>query len=254
MDVDPTEMQQRGIVPEDKLPYLTNRMIFNLKKGGMEKNTLMILDLIANNNWERPIYFNNTSLQGISIDLNQYVVQEGNTYRLLPVRNPDSRMEFVNTDLMYDNVMNEFRFRGLNDPKVYNSIDHRNFALNHRSTLNTLASALIKEGKTEKAKAVIQKSLEAIPDASIPYDYTSAQMVKLLFRVGEADQAKEMAELLAERSNDVLSYFDRKNIAPGNETQKNLLILNDLLTTMRNENEDELAQRFENYLIAHYPQ
>jgi tetratricopeptide (TPR) repeat protein len=254
MDVDTTEMKQRGIVPEDKLPYLTSRMIFNLKKGGMEKNTLMILDLIANNNWERPIYFNNTSLQGISIDLNQYVMQEGNTYRLLPVRNPDSRMEFVNTDLMYDNVMNEFRFRGLNDPKVYNSIDHRNFALNHRSTLNTLASALIKEGKTEKAKAVIQKSLEAIPDASIPYDYTSAQMVKLLFRVGEADQAKEMAELLAERSNDVLSYFDRKNIAPGNETQKNLLILNDLLTTMRNENEDELAQRFENYLIAHYPQ
>ncbi len=250
--VDTADIKSRNIVPEDKYPYLVDRMMFNLKGSGLEKNTLMILDLIANNNWERPIYFNNTSLQGVSVNLNDYVVQEGNAYRLLPVKNPNPRSEFVNTEIMFDNVMNEFRFRGLDDPKVYNSIDHRNFALNHRSTFNSLANALIREGKLEKAREVLNRSLEAIPDNSIPYDYTSSQMVKLLYRIGENEKAKEIAEVIGERANDALNYFGMYNISIGNETQKNILILNDLVNTMKSENENDLAQKFEQYLMSHY--
>ena len=62
MNIDTAEIKSRDLVPLEKQQYITDKMIFNLKKGGLEKNTLMILDLIANNNWERPIYFNNTSL------------------------------------------------------------------------------------------------------------------------------------------------------------------------------------------------
>ncbi len=252
LNIDTTDIKSRNIVPENKYPYLADKMVFNLKKGGLEKNTLMILDLIASNNWERPIYFNNTSLQGVSVNLNDYVVQEGNAYRLLPLKNPNPRVEFVDTDVMFENVMEKFRFRGLNDPKVYNSIDHRNFALNHRSTFNSLANALIREGKMEKAKEVIYKSLEAIPDNSIPYDYTSSQMVKLLYRVGDMDKAKEIAMTIGERANEALNYFEEYNISIGNEAQKNLMILNDLVNTMKAENENELAQKFEEYLVKHY--
>lgn len=252
LNIDSADVISRNIIPDDKIQYLTDRMVFNLKKGGLEKNTLMILDLIANNNWERPIYFNNTSLQGVSVNLNDYVVQEGNSYRLLPVKNPNSKIEFVNTDIMYENVMNKFRYRGLDDPNVYNSVDHRNFALNHRSTFNSLANALLSEGKTEKAKEVIFKSLEVIPDNSITYDYTSSQTVKLLYRLGEKEKAKEIAMLIGERANDALTYFADYNVNIGNETQKNLLILNDLVNTMKSENENELAQKLEEYFITHY--
>ncbi len=252
LDVDSAAVMNMGIIPDDKKQYFTDRMIFKLKRNGLEKNTLMILDLLAANNWERPIYFNNTSLQGVSIDLNEYVVQEGNTYRLLPVKNPNRRVEFVNTEVMYDNVMNKFRFRGLNDPKVYNSIDHRNFALNHRSTFNSLANALIREGKTEKAKEVLFRSLEVIPDNTIPYDYTSSQMVKLLYAVGERDKALEIAKVIGERANEALTYFERYNISIGNETQKNIVILNDLVNTMKNQGELELAKKFEEYFMNHY--
>ena len=252
LNIDTAEIKTTDLVPMDKHQYLTDKMIFNLKEGGLQKNTLMILDLIASNNWERPIYFNNTSLQGVSVSLNDYVVQEGNAYRLLPVKNPTPRSEFVNTETMYDNVMNEFQFRGLDDPNVYNSIDHRNFALNHRSTFNSLANALFKEGKMDKAKEVIYKSLEAIPDESIPYDYTTSQTVKLLYRLGENEKAKEIAGLIGERANDALLYFGEYNINIGNETQKNLLILNDLVNTMKTENENELAQKFEEYFMSHY--
>ncbi len=252
LNIDTADIKSRDLVPESKKEYITDRMVFNLKRGGLEKNTLMILDLIANNNWERPIYFNNTSLQGVSINLNEYVVQEGNTYRLLPVRNPDPRSEFVNTEVMYRNVMNEFRFRGLDDPKVYNSIDHRNFALNHRSAFNSLANALIREGEMEKAREVIYKSLEVIPDISIPYDYTSSQTIKLLYAIGDNEKAREMAELIGERAYEALNYFERYNINIGNESQKNIIILNDLVNTMKSQQENELAQRFEEYFITHY--
>ncbi len=252
LNIDSADVVNRKIVPEDKVQYVTKQMVFNLKKGGLEKNTLMILDLIASNNWERPIYFNNTSLQGVSVSLNDYVVQEGNAYRLLPVKNPSPRNEFVNTEIMYENVMNKFQYRGLDDPKVYNSIDHRNFALNHRSTFNSLANALMREGKTEMAKEVIFKSLAVIPDNSIPYDYTASQTVKLLYSLGEREKAKEIATLIGERANDALTYFLEYNIAAGNETQKNLVILNDLVSTMKDENENELAQKFEEYFFSHY--
>ncbi len=252
LDVDSAAVMDKDIIPEDKKQYFTDRMIFKLKRNGLEKNTLMILDLLATNNWERPVYFNNTSLQGVSIDLNEYVVQEGNTYRLLPVKNPNRRVEFVNTDVMYDNVMNKFRFRGLNDPKVYNSIDHRNFALNHRSTFNSLANALIREGKTEKAKEVLFRSLEVIPDNTILYDYTSSQMVKLLYAVGERDKALEIAKVIGERANEALTYFERYNISIGNETQKNIVMLNDLVNTLKNQGELELAKKFEEYFMNHY--
>lgn len=252
LDIDTADIKSRNLVPEDKEQFIPEKMVFTLRRGGLEKNTLMILDLIANNNWERPIYFNNTSLQGASINLNDYVVQEGNAYRLLPVKNPNPRTEFVNTELMYDNVMNEFRFRGLADPNVYNSIDHRNFALNHRSTFNSLANALLSEGKKEKAIAVLNKSLEEIPDISIPYDYTSSQTVKLLFAAEQRERALEIAKVMGERANEELEYLNDKNLSIGNETQKNLLILNDLVNTMKSENENELAARFEEYFMKHY--
>ena len=252
LDIDTVDIISRNLIPENKKQYITDKMIFTLRRGGLEKNTLMILDLIANNNWERPIYFNNTSLQGASINFNDYVIQEGNAYRLLPIKNPNPRSEFVNTDIMYANVMNDFRFRGMNDPKVYNSIDHRNFALNHRSTFNSLANALLREDKVEKAKEVLNRSLEVMPDISIPYDYTSSQLVKLLYLAGERDKAREIATVIGERSNIALIYMGDNNLVIENEMQKNLLILNDLVNTLKSENENELAQKFEEYFVTHY--
>jgi len=252
LPIDSAGVIAKEIIPKDMESLVTSQMVFNLKRGGVEKNTLMILDLIANNNWERPIYFNNTSLQGVSVDLSPYVVQEGATYRLLPVHNLNPRSELVNTDIMYRNVMERFQFRGLNDPKVYNSIDHRNFALNQRSTFNSLAAALIRENKIEEARKVIFRSLEAIPDNSILYDYTSAQTIKLLFSLGEREKAKEIATVMGERANEALIYFEKYNLSIDNETQKNIVILNDLVSTLKSQGETELAQKFEEYFVTHY--
>ena len=250
--VDTAAVRSSGIIPAALLPNLTNRLDFSLRRSGMEKNTLMILDLIDQSNWERPIYFNNTSLQGISVDLSPYVVQEGNAYRLLPLKNPEIRIEQVNTDVMYENVMTEFRFRGLNDPKVYNAVEYRNFALNQRSTFNSLASALMLEGRFDMAREVLLKNLEVIDDVSVPYDYSTSQTVSLLFQLGERERALEIGKILGTRADEILEYFNKYNTSLGDERDRRLKSLFDLGQIMKRENENELAAQFEEQFMLHY--
>lgn len=251
-NIDTADVINRNLIPPSKLEHVASQMRFEVKRNGIEKNTLMILDLIEANNWERPIYFNNTSLNGISVNLTQHVVQEGNAYRLLPINNPSPNEEFVNTEVMYDNMMYNFHFRELDNPKVYYSEDYRNFVLNHRSSFNSLATALIKKGDLPRAREVLNRSLDVMPDAAIPYDYTTAQMVGLLFTVGEREKAMEISEVMARRADEVLTYFYRYNAAVGNETQKNLIIMNEIIRILKTEGENEKASQMEVRFMEHY--
>ena len=154
-------------------------MTLKSNKNGLEKKDLAFLDLLQGNNWERPIYFNNTSLNGINIDLKRNVVQEGFAYRLMPVLNPNSG-SLINTELMYYNMLNNSHWRELDNENAYFSEDHRGFIMNYRSTFNTLIRNLINDGDYEKALEVINKSIELIPDKSIMYDHFSVQLVEFL--------------------------------------------------------------------------
>ena len=251
LDIDSAKVTGMGIIPDDKLDLLVKRMNWRMKGNVLEKKDLMILDLITTNNWERPIYFNNTSRQGVNFNFDKYLIQEGQAYRLLPIENT-SGGEFVNTDLMYENMVNNFYFREVDNPDVYYNEDYRNFILNHRSSFNTLAEALINEEKEEKASRVIHTSLSKMPDISIPYDYTSATMVELLLRLGETDNAKEIAEKLATRSDEQLGYYIENDIQIGLEIQKHLLILQSLSRTMDRFGETELAESYNNIVRVHY--
>ncbi len=252
LNVDSAEVMKLGIIPEDKKHLFTSKMIFKLKKNILEKNALMVLDLIDNNKWKRPIYFNSTSMMGVGVDFMPYLVQEGNAYRLLPVLNPNRRSLLVNSDVMYENVMTKFGFRGLDNPKVYNSIDYRNFALNMRSTFNALANTLLNQGETDKAKIVLNKSLEAIPDISIPYDATSSQMVGLLLRAGEKEKALEIADIMGKRSDEMLTYLaDYKDYLVYNP-KTYIDILYELLVTLKQEKMNDKAQEMESILMKHY--
>src|SRR5690606_1754313 len=169
-----------GIVPAELEHLIVPEMRLRLRGNGLEKKDLAMLDVLATANWERPLYVNNTSLSQFNVDLSPYVVQEGNAYRILPVQNSDPEVELVDTDKSYNNVMEHFQFRGLDDPSVYFSPDYRSFVQNHRSSLNSLASALIIRGDSARAREVLLHSINKMPDHGVPFDYTSPQTVELL--------------------------------------------------------------------------
>lgn len=251
MDVDTEDVISRGLIPAHLEEKVLPRMTFTVKGGGLEKKDLMILNLIAENNWERPIYFNNTSLAGVGINFNNYVVQEGTTFRLLPIQSRQEE-QAVDVDKMYDNVMNKFSWRGLDDPSIYHTEDYRNFVYNHRSSLNTLAEALIALGDRSRAKEVIDLSLRVMPDKPVLYDFASVETVRLLFRLGEDERAMEIAEVIAVRSDENLGYMLDKNKPYRYERAKSLNSLNYLSQIMREAGKNDLAADYQQRLMQHY--
>ena len=248
-----TELSSVPSQTSDLSRYLTNRLTWRVKGRGLEKKDLAIIDLIANNNWERPVYFNTTSLRSISMDLNKHVVQEGLTYRLMPIEYPPQNGEFlVNVDLMYDNLMNKFHWRGLSDPSTYNTEDYRNFCLNHRSSFNSLAIALLGRGQADRAKEVMLKSLEVMPNEVIPYDFFSVQMVGLLMEVGERDLAMDISTNVGDRASEWLEYNADNPSNDQFEMQRRLLSLSEISRSLRQYGENEMAAKYAEVLNTYY--
>lgn len=262
--VDTAHVRELGFVPRNLRREILPQMTIRLKGNGLEKKDLAFLDLLATNNWERPIYVNYTSMAQLNLDLRPYAIAEGNAYRIIPVRNPDKDADFVNTDVMYDNLIKKFAYRGLDNPKVYYNEDYRGFVLNHRSGLNTLAEALVREATTEtsltgalvssevpavskmeRAREVLLFNLEKMPDAAIPYDESSVETINLLFQVGEKERAIEVATLVGTRAEQMVAYLLSKNDGLTQDLRRNMVILAVLQRVLYENGENELAKRFE---------
>ena len=252
LDVDTTKVLSMGIIPPQMKSLLAPRMQWRMKKSYLEKKDLMVLDLIATNNWERPIYFNNTSRMGIGLELGDYLVQEGNAFRLLPVNNHQKDVDLVNTDIMYENLMHNFYYRELDNPKVYYNEDYRKFVLNQRASFNTLTAALIKEGKEERAREVALKNLELMPDKAIPYDYTTTTTVEYLLALGEKEKALEIVHVLGPRADENVGYYIKNNNNISYQLNLNLVILRDLAQTMARYGEIDLAKKYSDALESYY--
>jgi len=252
LNVDTSAVLSKGIIPAAFRNYLTPRMLINITDRVLEKKDLAILDIMLTNNWERPLYFNNTSLAGVNMDIRKYVVQEGNAYRLLPIENPSPEETLVDTNIMYDNMMNNFYWRGLQDPGIYYNEDYRNFVLNHRASFNTLVESLIIEGDTERARNAALKSLEMMPDNVIPYDHFSVRMVSLFLEVGEEDKAREISALMSVRADEMLTYMFENTISDSFGVQRNLIILNELARVFKAYDDPELAKTYEDMFRKHY--
>ncbi|MFN7601449.1 MAG: DUF2723 domain-containing protein, partial [Bacteroidota bacterium] len=181
----------------------------------------------------------------INIDLSPYAVQEGNAYRILPVRNPRKDRDYlVDTERSMDIMMNKFRYRGLDNPKIYYTEDYRGFVVNHRSSFNALAQALIDEGKMEKADKLLMFSLAKMPDNVIPYDHTAPETIDLLFQVGEKDKAIEMAKVVGDREITMGNYLmdEGRGIS---DMRKSIFVLNALQRTLYQNGENDLAKKYE---------
>ncbi len=136
---------------------------------------VVILDILATNNWKRPVYFLSTQVPR-SLGLEDYLQLDGFAYRLVPCKTQPtdgfSEAGRVNADSLYDKLMNRFRWGNMNDPKIfmdYNTVRTTNI-LGIRSCFSRLADEYIKQGNREKAIRVLDRCMELMPRQSVPYD------------------------------------------------------------------------------------
>jgi len=210
LPVDTATVKKLGLVPKGREKQLVPRLEWSLGTGALEKKSLMILDLIATNNWQRPIYFSSTMNPDDFLNLQPYFQVEGLAYRLLPLRNPNRSAPgapgYVNLDLNYHQLLQTFAYRGLDDDTVFYDENNLHFPTNYRDKFARLANAYLANGDRAKAKEVAEYCLRVMPNAAIPYDYYSPQLVPALVAGGARARANEILDTTARQAQQVIAY------------------------------------------------
>jgi hypothetical protein len=185
------------------------------KRHYITKDELMVLDMIAHNNWERPLYFAITVGRDKYLNLQDYFQLEGFAYRLVPIKTETSdgglNVGRVDSKAMYENVMNKFKWGNMNSPKVYIDENNSRMMMNIRNTFNRLADQLNTEGQPEKAVQVLDKGVELIPHKVVPYNYFSMLMAETYFKAGRPEKGKEIINTIMTDYKEQLDYFFKLN-------------------------------------------
>ena len=212
--VDAAKVIASGTVkPEDAgkiVPYID----IKLKGSSILKSQLIVLDILAHNNWERPIYFV-TGYHNDAFGLEEYFQLEGLAYRLVPIKSQNkSWLEYgrINTDILYENMMKKFAWGGAKEKGVNIDYNHKRTLIVIKARLNyaRLAKAFSRGGKNEKAIEVLNYCMDMLPLEKVTYDPYVADIIQSYFAAGGTEKAVEMTRALCNYYYERLDYFLRQ--------------------------------------------
>jgi hypothetical protein len=209
--IDAAKVLASGTVkPEDAdkiVPYID----IKLKGTSILKSQLIVLDILAHNNWERPIYFV-TGYHNDAMGLEEYFQLEGLAYRLVPIKSQNKNwLDYgrLRTDVLYENMMNKFVWGGANSAKVNIDYNHKRTIIVIKARLNyaRLAKALVTEGKNEKAVEALDYCMNSLPISKVGYDPYVADIIEAYFAAGATDKALAMTKDYCDYYYSHLAYY-----------------------------------------------
>lgn len=262
ISVDKAKVLANGTVPQDRSNQIVDEITWEVKKSYVLKNDLTVLDILSTNNWERPIYFASTTGLASYIGLEDYFRAEGMAYRLVPIKKQgrgDGNPGYVNSDILYDRMMEDFHWGGMEKNEIYMDETNRRMTMSLRITFSRLADQLIAENKLDKAKLVLDKAFEVMPEENVPYDYFVMFLAENYYAIGEFERGNEIVSRLVDIYEKEVIYFqslDPKHAATvKNDLQQSRGILNRLvvMTNQLYPQKDfgqELNQRLAPYFAA----
>ena len=204
--IDKEAVRRSGMMmASDTIP---DRMVISLAgKRAIYKNDMMMLEMLAQCNWERPLYVATTVGSDNYMNLGDNFVQEGLAYRITPFNTKVPGAKNFDTEKVYNNVMNRFKWGGLDKPGLYIDETVMRMCYTHRHLLAQLAMQLIAEGQNAKAEKVLRKAEKVLPEYNVPYTFLSgaADMARAYALIGKkADAARILNKVWA----DAKSYAD----------------------------------------------
>ena len=204
--IDKEAVRRSGMMmASDTIP---DRMVISLAgKRAIYKNDMMMLEMLAQCNWERPLYVATTVGSDNYMNLGDNFVQEGLAYRITPFNTKAPGAKNFDTEKVYNNVMNRFKWGGLDKSGLYIDETVMRMCYTHRHLLAQLAMQLIAEGQNAKAEKVLRKAERVLPEYNVPYTFMSgaADMARAYALIGKkADAARILNKVWA----DAKSYAD----------------------------------------------
>ncbi len=199
-----------GLVKREDADLIVDYIDIDLPESALPKNRIMMLDIMANNDWKRPIYFSGGSFDKAEyIWMKDFLQLDGLAYKLVPIKTKNrSAFELgrIDTDLMYNVVMN-WEWGNSGSDKIYHDTQTRTQGISFRSNLARLAEALIRENKTDKARDILDLAMENIPVKHFAFYTFVEPFVDGYYRVGAAEKAREIFEKLKKIYQERLEYY-----------------------------------------------
>ncbi len=256
LKVDSAKVLANGTLDERFKDRMVSDVKWQINKGYIFKNDMMILDLLSNNDWNRPVYFAITTGSSAYIGLDEHFQIEGLTYRLVPMRTPAQNGEtgYVHTDKMYDNIMNKFVWGGLDQHEIYMNENNRRMCMNLRNNFARLSNALVAEGKKDKAIEVLDRCQEVMPEHNVPYDYFMVPVTRAYYNAGAKEKAatvaKRMFELYESELNFILSLDRAERNSLKQQAQQDITVLYQVMDITKRAGDEVLAKDFEDRFNA----
>lgn len=170
---------------------------------GMIRNQVMIYEMLARNDWKRPIYMSVTLGTENYAGLQDYFCLEGLAYRLTPFKLGQGR---IDTDKMYTNLMTRFKYGNVAMPGIFLDETNLRMAQTHRRMFSILIERLLNEGKKDKALAALRMCEKVLPEATVPYEYSDVDLAMLWFRAGDKANAARVAKEVARQNWQYLNW------------------------------------------------
>ncbi len=210
LPVDSAKVIRNGTVPENKANKIVPAIKWQLNKRYLYKSDLALLDLLANNNWKRPVYFASSSGSSSYLNLMEYFRLEGFAYRLVPYKTEIKNQEIgdIDTGILFENLVNKFKWGNMQSPEVFIDYQNRRIAsvMDIREKFARLANELNVEGKNDSAIIALDKGFEIMPHEKYPYSYYALLMAKNYYIAGAPKKANKKIKIIAEKARQDIAY------------------------------------------------
>lgn len=201
---------ESGLVKEKDSALILDYIDLDLPQSVLTKNRILMLDIIANNDWKRPIYFSGGSFDRAEyIWMKDYLQLDGLAYKLVPIKTKNRsafEMGRIDADLMYDIVKN-WDWGNSGSTEIYHDPQTRSQGLSFRGNLARLVETLINEEKIDKAKDIINIAMEQMPLDYFGFYTFVEPFLDGYYKVGETTKARDLFQRLKKKYQERLAYY-----------------------------------------------
>lgn len=192
-------------VPVNTDSLTIGHTIISLKgKQGLYKNELMVLEMLSQANWQRPIYTSvNLGPSNLPF-LRDHLVLEGLAYRVSPTATDQQ----VDVERLYENIMHRFRYGGLNTKGIYVDEDVKRMANTHQLIMGVLIDSLLQQGDLDRALSVCRKWQQELPNENVPYTESALSMARCYYQAHQPQPGDEIVRNLLRRSAEWLFWIE----------------------------------------------
>jgi hypothetical protein len=258
--IDKEKVLSTGTVPQKHSDKIVDEIQWTLRGEGsghnerIYKNSMMVLEILAQNNWERPVYFATTVGRENLLNLTDYFQMDGMANRFVPIK--ASETGGIDADKLYDNMMNKFVWGNISDPKVYFCETNLRLISLLRSNFGQLANALVAENKLDSAVLALDRAFKEIPPYQLSFNHMDIPLLEQYYKAGAKEKGSALAEAMFNAASEEMDYFlsfpRRFTNSLRSETQYREYTLF-YLCDITWQHDRELFEKFRNYWNIAFP-